>query len=401
MSEFSAVQAGLYAFRRRERRFVLTGATIGYLIGVCLIGAAFVAAAWPALSGLISWYASVFHAASNGGSPPQPEPAIFLAVAPWYGGYILITLVWMSVYEAACLRWMVRGETGGVLGLSFNGDTLLVFFTYLLWFVLWIAFCVAVGVFYGALIAVNAAAPALRILMMVLGALAPLGLISLLLWLSVRLSPAAATSVARQKFAFFGAWGVTRGRFWDLLGAFFIILAIYIAVSFTAQALVRIPMTQAMYPVMTQAMQDVDFASLMSHLGEAFSSPLIAGVLAAYIAVSLVLSCVMRLAWFGVNAYVVAAKDEPEAAAAAPPPQAPPVAQAPPQPAPAPVAEVQVSPPVEVAPTPAAPPVEAQAPPVAEPAVETQAPSAVEPAPAPVAPPEEAPPASPKPPEPT
>lgn len=390
MSEFSAVQAGLHAFRRRERRFVLTGATIGYLIGVCLIGAAFVAAAWPALSGLISWYASVFHAASNGGSPPQPEPAMFLAVAPWYGGYILVTLLWMSVYEAACLRWMVRGETGGVLGLSLNGDTLRVFFTYVLWFVLWLVFCVAVGLFYGALIAVNAAAPALRILMMVLGALAPLGLISLLLWVSVRLSPAAATSVARQKFAFFGAWGVTRGRFWDLLGAFFIILAIYIAVSFTAQALVRIPMTQAMYPVMTQAMHDADFASLISRLGEAFSSPLIAGVLAGYIVVSLVLSCVMRLAWFGVNAYVVAAKDEPEAAAAAPPPQAPPVAQASPQPAPAPVAEVQAPPPVEVAPTPAAP------------AAEEPAPPAADAAPTPADPPAEEPPqTSPNPPGPT
>lgn len=367
MSEFSAVQAGLYAFRRRERRFVLTGATIGYLIGACLIGAAFVAAAWPALSGLISWYASVFHAASSGGSPPQPDPAVFISVAPWYGGYILATLLWMSVYEAACLRWMVRGETGGVLGLSFNGDTARVFLTYVLWMVLWIAFCVAVGLFYGALIAVNAAAPALRILMMVLGALAPLGLIALLVWVATRLSPAAATSVARQKFAFFGAWGVTRGRFWDLLGAFFIILAIYIAVSFTAQALVRIPMTQAMYPVMTQAMQDADFASIMSRLGEALASPLIAGVLAAYIAVSLVLSCVMRLAWFGVNAYAVAAKDEPEAVVSPPAPQAPPAAlpivQAPPQPAPAPVAEAQTPPVAEAAP---APPAEAPAPPAGE-----------------------------------
>lgn len=396
MSEFSAVQAGLYAFRRRERRFVLTGATIGYLIGACLIGAAFVAAAWPALSGLISWYASVFHAASSGGSPPQPDPAVFISVAPWYGGYILVTLLWMSVYEAACLRWMVRGETGGVLGLSFNGDTARVFLTYVLWMVLWIAFCVAVGLFYGALIAVNAAAPALRILMMVLGALAPLGLIALLVWVATRLSPAAATSVARQKFAFFGAWGVTRGRFWDLLGAFFIILAIYIAVSFTAQALVRIPMTQAMYPVMTQAMQDADFASIMSRLGEALASPLIAGVLAAYIAVSLVLSCVMRLAWFGVNAYAVAAKDEPEAAAAAP--QAPPVAQASPAPvaAAAPVAPIVAdAPPAE--PTAVAEPAPA-APPAAEPApaAEVEASPAAEPAPA--APTEEPPPTAPNPP---
>ena len=317
MAEFSAVQAGLYAFRRRERRFVLTGATIGYLIGVCLIGAAFVAAAWPALSGLVNWYASVFRAASEGGSPPQPSRDMILAVAPWYGVYILATLAWMAVYEAACLRWMVRGETGGVLGLSLNGDTARVFVTYVLWFALWIGFCVAVGAFYGVLIGVNGAVPALRIVMMVLGAIAPLGLIALLLWVATRLSPAAAMSVARGKFAFFSAWGATRGRFWDLLGAFFVILAAYIAIGFVLQALVRVPVTQAMYPVMAEGVHAGDARTMLARLGEVFSSPLIAGVLTGYVVVSFVLSCVVRLAWFGVNAYTLAANAAPDADAPA------------------------------------------------------------------------------------
>ena len=36
MADFSAVQAGLYAFRRRGRHLVLSGATFGYLIGAFL-----------------------------------------------------------------------------------------------------------------------------------------------------------------------------------------------------------------------------------------------------------------------------------------------------------------------------------------------------------------------------
>lgn len=327
MSEFSAVQAGLYAFRRRERRFVLTGATFGYLIGACLIGAAFVAAAWPALSGIVGWYASVFRAAQEGGTPPQPSPAVLLAIAPWYGGYILATLFWMSVYEAACLRWMVRGETGGVLGLSVNGDTMRVLLTYVVWFLLWIVFCVLAGLFYGALIAINAAAPSLRILMMVLGALAPLGLLGFLLWVGTRLSPAAAASIAQNKFAFFAAWGVTRGRFWDLLGAFFVILAVYLAVGFLLQALMRVPLTQAMYPLMQEGMHDGDLASLMTRVGEVLSTPLIAGVLIGYVVVSFVLACVLRLAWFGVNAYAVAAGAPGEPVVTAPAPEAPPAVE--------------------------------------------------------------------------
>lgn len=324
MAEFSAVKAGLYAFRRREHRFVLTGATFGYLLGVCLIGTVFAVAAWPALSDLFSWYASVFRAAQEGGTPPEPAPAIIFAVAPWYGGYILTTLLWMSVYEAACLRWMVRGETGGVLSLSLNGDAARVFVTYLLWLMLFIVFCVVVGSFYGALIAINHATPNLRVLMMVLGALAPLGLLSLLLWVATRLSPAAAMSVAQKKFAFFAAWGVTRGRFWDLLGAFFLILAIYLAVGFVLQALMRIPLTQAMYPLMQEGMHDGDFSTLMTRVRDVFATPLIAGVLIAYVVVSFILSCVVRLAWFGVNAYAVAAAsgpDDPMPAAVASAPQ--------------------------------------------------------------------------------
>ncbi|MEZ5971996.1 MAG: hypothetical protein R3C31_09345 [Hyphomonadaceae bacterium] len=343
MAEFSAVQAGLYAFRGRERRFVLTGATIGYLIGACLIGAAFVAAAWPALSGVVEWYARAMRAAHEGGEPPEPAMATVLAVAPWFGVYVLVALLWMSVYEAACLRWLVRGETGGVLGLALNADTLRVFLTYLLWAVLWVVFCGVVGLFYGTLIAINGAAPAFRILMMVLGALAPLGLLALLLWVATRLSPAAATSIAREEFAFFGAWSATRGRFWDMLGAFLVIMTIYIAVGFALQALVRIPVGQAMYSVVHEGVRDGDAGRLFARMGEVLSSPLIAGVLIGYVLVSMVLACVLRLAWFGVNAYVVAGggPDEPVAAGPVPAPQTPPLAQAqaPPEEPPPQVAE--------------------------------------------------------------
>src|SRR6185312_11722146 len=41
-----------------------------------------------------------------------------------------------------------------------------------------------------------------------------------LIFLGVRFGPAAATSIARQRFSFFDAWTVTRGRFWELLGSF-------------------------------------------------------------------------------------------------------------------------------------------------------------------------------------
>jgi hypothetical protein len=44
-----------------------------------------------------------------------------------------------------------------------------------------------------------------------------------LVYVAVRFAPAAATSVAEKRFAFFDAWKVSRGRFWSLLGAFAIL----------------------------------------------------------------------------------------------------------------------------------------------------------------------------------
>ncbi|RZJ00434.1 MAG: hypothetical protein EON90_07330 [Brevundimonas sp.] len=50
------------------------------------------------------------------------------------------------------------------------------------------------------------------------GVLGCLGLIALFIWLAVRLSLAVPITVAEKRFAFFDSFGVTKGRFWPLLG---------------------------------------------------------------------------------------------------------------------------------------------------------------------------------------
>jgi hypothetical protein len=305
VAEVSSVQAALDVFRRREQRFVLTSASVVYVIGSLVLGVAFMAAAWPAFSGLLSWYFQAMRAIEAGGEPVQPSPQMILALAPYYGVYTVAALTWFAAYEAACLRWLVRGERGGIFGFSFGADTWRVLLTYLLWIALGIGFCVVVGVFYGVLIGVSGAAPAVRIIMMLIGALAPLALAALLIWVATRLSPAAAASIGARKFAFFGAWKITRGRFWEMLGAFVILLAVYLAIATVLSALVRWPLSQVMYPLMADALAGGDLEALLNGIREAFTSPLMLGVLGAYALASIVLVCVLRAAWFGVNAFVV------------------------------------------------------------------------------------------------
>lgn len=305
MAEISSVQAALDAFRRRDQRFVLTSASVVYIVGSLALGAAFFAATWSAWAGVLGWYFEAMRAIRTGGEPAEPSSQMLLALAPYYGVYLVGALVWFAAYEAACLRWLVRGERGGLFGFSLGADTWRVLLTYVIWFVLWVGFCVVVGLFYGVLIGVSGAAPAVRIPMMLIGALAPLALAALLIWVATRLSPAAAASIAARRFAFLDAWKITRGRFWEMLGAFVILLAVYMAVAFVLSTLVRWPVSQAMYPLMAEAMTDASFETLLERVREALTSPLMLGVLGAYALVSMVLACVLRVAWFGVNAFVV------------------------------------------------------------------------------------------------
>ena len=327
MAEASSVDAALFAFRKRDRRFVLTGATLAYLIVSLALGAAFLALTWPAASAMMAWYLQTLRAVMEGGEPSDPPMQALIGVAPWYAAFSLGGWVLFAAYEAACLRWLVRGERGGFLGLSFGADTWRVFATYVVWILLFIAFGVVVVVLYLGLNALSGAVPALRLIVMLVGALIPLALAALLIWGATRLSPAAAASVARKRFAFFDAWGATRGQFWEMLGAFVILMAVYLGVSTVLSVLIRIPITQAMYPLMAEALTDASFETLMQQAMEALTAPLMLALVAVYAVSSIVLALLLYVGWFGVNARAVAAsagatRTEPPAASEPPPPEA-------------------------------------------------------------------------------
>jgi hypothetical protein len=145
--------------------------------------------------------------------------------------FMLVFYILLAAYEAACLRWMIRGETKGFFGLALDGDTWRVYFTYWIWFFLLIAAYIIIaivvfGAFAGAMAGAQANPDAL-------GAMGPaaflIGLLVLvgLVFFSVRFAPAAAASVAKRRFAFFDAWTVTKGRFWAMFGAFVLLWLMY------------------------------------------------------------------------------------------------------------------------------------------------------------------------------
>ena len=124
------------------------------------------------------------------------------------------------------MRWIVRGETGGILGLTLGADTWRVYSGYWVWFGLYLGFYIASVIVIAVAAGVLGAAGDMALTGIVVGVLALV--ISLAaIYFAVRLAPAAATSVAQGKFSFFKAWTVTRGRFWSLFGAFALLIVLY------------------------------------------------------------------------------------------------------------------------------------------------------------------------------
>lgn len=315
MNQIDSVQAALFAFKKRERGWVLTGATAAYLLLRLAIGAALVALTWPLWGGLFAWYGHTLGAISSGGEPGPPPLAALSAAIPFFLVAALLGMVLFAAYEAACLRWMVRGESGGgFLGLNLGADTWRVFSVYWLWVAVTIGFVMAVAVFYVALNFIGRLHSGLQIVAALVGALTPIGLGALLIWGGVRLAPAAALSVGRQRFTFFGAWSQTKGGFWPVLGAFVLVIVGYLVVATIAQGLMRIPFTARLAPAWTElVLGDGDAQAFVTTVQEAFSDPLLIALGVAYVLVSIVIASLFLLAMFGVNAAVARDAAAPEA----------------------------------------------------------------------------------------
>lgn len=221
------LNATFFTLRKRDRA-VLLPATLVMAALVALIAAAFLAINWGFFSQLLEMI-------RQGRTEPlsDAESVFFVSgVFMLFGSTILLLFPFylvLAAYEAACLRWMIRGETPGLFGLTIDNDTWRVYGVYWCWVLLQYAIGMVAGVVMvplmfmtmGAIIADPTPDP-MEMLRWQLSVQLPLTLLQYvpLAFFGVRFAPAAATSVARRRFSFFDAWTVTKGRFWELFGSF-------------------------------------------------------------------------------------------------------------------------------------------------------------------------------------
>lgn len=198
------LNATFFAFNKRERGGVLFGASVVYILmsGALLVAAFLVL--WPAL-GLNPLNPE------PPTTPPDPMKALWILPVAFFGTFIYCVIT--ASFEAACLRWMIRGERPGLFGMTLDEDTWRVYGLYWVWLlcyvVVWIGFLILSAL-------VSMLAPenqiALWIVLSIYGLLIMFGAVSL--------APAAAVTVARRQFSFGEASEATDEHFLPLLGAF-------------------------------------------------------------------------------------------------------------------------------------------------------------------------------------
>ncbi|MFN3353989.1 MAG: hypothetical protein ACK4Z5_10305 [Brevundimonas sp.] len=165
-------------------------------------------------------------------SVPEPSFEEFQALLPLYGtmmGVLPLAMIFGAVLSAAVARAVLRPAESAFGYLRLGMDEARVFVVSL---VLGILFGVVsligwavVGFVIGMAIATEQG------LLWLVAVIAGLGVTAGLIWLAVRLSLAVPIVVGERRFAIFDSFGLTKGRFWPLLGMAIIAVVMSIIVS--------------------------------------------------------------------------------------------------------------------------------------------------------------------------
>jgi hypothetical protein len=206
-----------------------------YLVILAALVAAFLALNWQALVAMRAQFLQLGVAAE-----PDPDAALAMISGMFllFGSVILFLFPFYlatAAYEAACLRWMIRGEAPGLFGFTLGADTWRVYGVYWCWFAVQVVLSLVVSivtmpVMFATLSQIRDATPE-TLWRWQMSVQLPISLLTYvpMIVLGVRLGPAAATSILQRQFAFPEAWAVTRDRFWALFGSYALWFAVFAA----------------------------------------------------------------------------------------------------------------------------------------------------------------------------
>ena len=309
--EFSVTEASLAGFKLIGRRPLsfLVWAIAWIVLGYGGLAALFY------LSG--SQLADSLRAFPQANGDPQAmafaalhfELGLLRVVWPWGLWAWLLSIV----LQAGVFRAIIEPKNRGFAYLRIGGDEVRLALLHVIFFVLWILFCAAVGVAcaFGIAGAQMLAQP-WQGLAIAAGIILAICLVIVVL---VRLLLAAPMTFAKKRLQIFDSWGVTRGHFWGLVGVvllmFIFVAAIGIAFGLIRNAVMIGPMQDVMRDMMANPR---DPSRMLNRLIEVLSPKTISPEIIAFVAVQGLADTLLRviaLAPFGESYRVLAAPPAP------------------------------------------------------------------------------------------
>jgi hypothetical protein len=226
MADLSSVDMAFAGFDLIRRRPLVLLGWLGLYIALFLIlGVTAVLTIGPSL-------------AQAAQSPPDPAQmgAMFVKVMPIYLLLIIGLLFYVSIVSASAYRAVIAPETGGPLYLSFGPSELRLFLLGIIFFVFALVGYLLIAI-VGAIIGGGGAMLGQAIGGVAGGAVTALAIVAavivcvgLAFFLMVKFSLAAPATVARRELVVFRSWGLTRGKFWTLLGGYVLNFAILVVI---------------------------------------------------------------------------------------------------------------------------------------------------------------------------
>ncbi|HVY84732.1 MAG TPA: hypothetical protein VG943_06345 [Caulobacterales bacterium] len=299
------LNATFFAFKRRDHGGVLIGATLTYFVLSLLLIAAFVAVNW---NGFVQ-IAALFRETAGGGQPSDVRGiAAIFGLMGWSFLFLVIFYILLAAYEAACLRWMIHGETGGLFGLSLGAETWRVYAGYWIWLAISFTISFVIGLItlplmFGFMMSSVAKQDPSSMIgpIYLVSALRALVQYAVMAFVGVRFAPGNATSILRRKFSYFDAWKVTKGRFWALFGSFLVLGLLWFVVGAVAFGATGGALIVRLFPLFVEA-QAHPSAAASQHVFAALLAPENLGIIAAFYGTVIVTGVIFGVLFMGVNA---------------------------------------------------------------------------------------------------